>query len=78
MTLRRPHQRSNWRRRLTLGWGVLVKRVCLVDPQQRWDAGGPDVENPGVGYFAVDLHHHLKLFVLNDAVCIGEKRTGWL
>lgn len=47
---------------------MLVKRVCVVDPQQRRDGGGPDVEDPGVRYFTVNLHHHLVVFVSYDAV----------
>lgn len=43
----------------------------MVDPEQRWDGGRPDVEDPGVCYFTVDLHHHLKLFASDDAVCMG-------
>lgn len=45
----------------------------MVDPEQRWDGRRPDVENPGVGYFTVNLHHHLKLFVPDDTVCNGSK-----
>lgn len=32
------------------------------------------MEDPGVCYLTVDLHHHLELFVLDDAVWIDEKR----
>lgn len=48
----------------------------MVDPEQRWDGGRPDVEDPGVSYFAVNLHHHLILLVPYDAVCNrkGSKR----
>lgn len=31
------------------------------------------MEDPGVRYFTVDLHHHLVVFVLDDAVCIFER-----
>lgn len=74
--LSRPHQYADGRRSLVDSLGVLEKRVCVVDPEHRWDAGRPDVEDPGVRYFAVDLHHHLKLFVLYDAVCNGKKEKG--
>ena len=50
----------------------------MVDPEQRWDGGGPDVEDPGVRYFTVDLHHHLVLFVPYDAVCRGRKKSRGL
>lgn len=73
--LRRAHEHADRRRRLAIGRSALVKRVRLVDPQQRWDAGGPDVDDLGVGDLTVDLHHHLKLFVLDDAVCNGKKRN---
>lgn len=68
MILSRPHQHADGRRSLLVSRGVLVKCVCVVDPEQRWDAGRPDVEDPGVGYFAVNLHHHLELFVPYDAL----------
>lgn len=47
----------------------------MVDPEQRRDGGGPDVEDPGVRHFTVDLHHHLIIFVPDDAVCNGRKGT---
>lgn len=51
----------------------------MVDSEQRWDGGRPDVEDPGVCYFTVNLHHHLELFVPDDAVCKGGKdRAGLL
>lgn len=50
----------------------------MVDPEQRWDGGGPDVEDPGVRYFTVNLHHHLVGFVPDDAVCNGMKGNGRL
>lgn len=31
------------------------------------------MENPGVCYLTVNLHHHLKLLVLDDAVWIDKK-----
>lgn len=71
--LSRPHEHTDRRCSLVLSRRVLVKRVCAVDPEQRWDGGGPDVEDPGVGYFTVNLHHHLVLFVPYDAVCNGRK-----
>lgn len=56
----------------------LVERFCVVDSEQRWDGGRPDVENPGVCYFTVDLHHHLELFVPDDAVCKGSKENRFV
>lgn len=66
--LSRPHQHTDRRRGLVVSWGVLVQRVCVVDLKQRWDRGGPDVEDPGVRYFTVNLHHHFVLFVPYDGV----------
>lgn len=43
--------------------------VCLIGPQDGWNSRGLDVEDPGVHDLTVDLHHHLKLFVFNDAFC---------
>lgn len=71
--LSRPHQHADRRRGLVVSWGVLIKRVRVVDPEQRWDGGRPDVEDPGVRYFTVNLHHHLVVFVPYDAVCNGRK-----
>lgn len=31
------------------------------------------MEDPGVRYFTVDLHHDLIVFVLDDAVCEAER-----
>lgn len=76
--LSRPHKHTNRRRALVFSRGVLVKCVCVVDPEQRWDGGRSDVEDPGVRYFAVNLHHHLVVFVPYDAVCIGRKDSGRL
>lgn len=59
---------------MVVSLGVLIKRVRAVDPQQRWNGGGPDVEDPGVRYFTVNLHHHLVLVFPDDAVCNGKKR----
>ena len=53
---------------------MLIKRVRAVDPEHRWNGGGPDVEDPGVRYFTVNLHHHLVLVFPDDAVCNGRKR----
>lgn len=65
--LSRPHEDADGRSCLGVGRGVLVKRVRVVNPKQRWDAGRPDVEDPGVRYLTVDLHHRLELFVSYDA-----------
>lgn len=53
---------------------MLVQGVGAVDPEQGWDGGRPDVEDPGVPHFAVDLHHDLKLFVPDDALCRDKGR----
>lgn len=45
-------------------------RVCLIDPQDGRNSRRLDVEYPGVHDFTVDLHHHLKLFVFNDALIV--------
>lgn len=74
--LRRPHQHTDGRRGLVVCRGVPVKRVCAVHPEQRRDARRPDVEDPGVCYFTVDLHHHLEILVPYDAVCNGKKGRG--
>lgn len=71
--LSRPHQHADRRRGLVVSGRVLVKCVCVVDPQQRRDSGGPDVEDSRVRNFTVDLHHHLKVFVSYDAVCNHRK-----
>lgn len=55
---------------------MLIKGVCVVDPEYWRDGGGPDVKDPGVRYFTVNLHHHLVLFVPYDAVCNGDKGEG--
>lgn len=34
------------------------------------------MEDPGVCYFAVDLHHDLVFFILDDAVCNLEDGKG--
>lgn len=66
--LSRAHQDADGRRSRAVSCGVLVKSVCAVDAEQRGDGGGPDVEDLGVRYFTVDLHHHLKLFISYDAL----------
>lgn len=68
LVLRRAHEDADRRNSLVVRRGMLVKRVCVVNSQQRRDGGRPDVQNPGVGHFTVDLHHHLKLPVSNDAL----------
>ena len=32
------------------------------------------MEDPGVRHLTVDLHHHLELFVPDDAVCGSRKK----
>lgn len=66
--LSRAHQHTNWRGGLVVCGGALINGVRAVDAEQRWDARGPDVEDPGVCDLTVDLHHHFELFVLDDAV----------
>lgn len=55
----------------------MVERVivCLIGTQEWWDAGGLNVQDAGVHHFTVDLHHHLKLLVFNDAVYREGKRV---
>ncbi len=78
LLLSRAHEHTDRRSGLVVSWGALVHRVRVVDPQQRWDAGGPDVEDSGVSYFTVNLHHHLVVFVPYDAFCNDRKESGGL
>ena len=48
--------------------------VGLIGLQERWDTGGLDVQDAGVHHFTVNLHHHLKLLVINDTVCRERER----
>lgn len=74
MTLGRPHQDADGGRGLAVRGGVLVEGV--VDPQHRRDAGGADVEDPGVGDLTVDLHHHLEVFSSDDGICGAQEEEG--
>lgn len=59
---------------MVVRWRGLVHRFRLVDPEQRRDGGGPDVEDPGVCDLTVNLHHHLVVFVPYDALCRTKKK----
>lgn len=65
---RRAHEHADRGRGLVVRRRGLVHRLRLVDPEQRRDGGGPDVEDPGVGDLTVNLHHHFVVFVLYDAL----------
>lgn len=75
LILSRTHKHTDRRGRRVFRLGVLIKRVCAVYPEQRWDSRRSDVEDPGVCDLTVNLHHHLELFVPYDAVCNGRWRS---
>lgn len=72
--LGRAHEHADRRRGLVVSRRVLEYCVCVVDPEQRRDCRGPDVEDPGVRDLAVNLHHHLVIFVPYDALWDGKRK----
>lgn len=65
------HEDSNRGWSVIVGSGRVVEWVSIsfIHPQDWWDTGGLDVKDPGVHDLTVDLHHHLKLLVLYQALC---------